>query len=125
MLRQSLTGICLLGASYAEVDASWLQNAAIFIAATGAAVFYWRSVFKPNQYAEKRIETRLEKLEAEMRRKFDELNANGEARAKAYHDRVNPLEAKVSALETSDEIQHQQICTLETRLNIHIEKARK
>lgn len=60
-----------------------------------------------------------------MRRKFDELNANGEARAKAYHDRVNPLEAKVSSLETSDEIQHQQICTLETRLNIHIEKARK
>ena len=126
MFRESILGICLLGASsYADMDASWLQQAAIFIAATGAAVFYWKGVFKRNSQDERRLEIRIDKLEAEMRRKFDELNANGEARAKAYHDRVNPLEADVSSLKATSRAQSVQVSVLETRLNSHIEKSRK
>lgn len=123
MLRDSILGICLLGASsFAELDASWLQQAAIFIAAAGAAVFYWKGVFKKNSQDEHRLEIRIDKLEAEMRRKFDELNANSEARAKAYHDRVNPLEADVSSLKAITRTQSVQVSVIESRLNSHIEK---
>ena len=136
----------MLGASFAEVDTSWLANAMIFIAAASATLFYARGAFKKtppdnekyrfSSECDKRCDANLreheklqkenhdaiEKLASEMRELFNDLNEKSEARAKAYHDRVNPIEADVSALKSSEKSISSQIYNLENRFNAHIER---
>ena len=146
LLRDTISGVCLLGASFAEVDTSWLANAMIFIAAASATLFYARGAFKKtppdnekyrftaecdkrcdanlreHEKLQKEIHDAIEKLASEMRELFNDLNEKSEARAKAYHDRVNPIEADVSALKSSEKSISSQIYNLENRFNAHIER---
>ena len=146
LLRDTISGACLLGASFAEVDTSWLANAMIFIAAASATLFYARGAFKKtppdnekyrftaecdkrcdanlrdHEKLQKDIHDAIDKLGAEMRRLFRELNEKDEARAKAMHDRINPIEADVSALKSSEKSISSQIYNLENRFNAHIER---
>ncbi len=146
LLRDTISGACLLGASFAEVDTSWLANAMIFIAAASATLFYARGAFKKtppdnekyrfssecdkrcdanlreHEKLQKDIHDAIDKLGAEMRRLFRELNEKDEARAKAMHDRINPIEADVSALKSSEKSISSQIYNLENRFNSHIER---
>ena len=146
LLRDTISGACLIGASFAEVDTSWLANAMIFIAAASATLFYARGAFKKtppdnekyrftsecdkrcdanlreHEKLQKDIHDAIDKLGDEMRKLFRELNEKDEARAKAMHDRINPLEADVSALKSSEKSISSQIYNLENRFNAHIER---
>ena len=146
LLRDTISGACLLGASFAEVDTSWLANAMIFIAAASATLFYARGAFKKtppdnekyrftsecdkrcdanlreHEKLQKDIHDAIDKLGDEMRKLFRELNEKDEARAKAMHDRINPIEADVSALKSSEKSISSQIYNLENRFNAHIER---
>ena len=146
ILRDTISGVCLLGASFAEVDTSWLANAMIFIAAASATLFYARGAFKKtppdnekyrftsecdkrcdanlreHEKLQKDIHDAIDKLGDEMRKLFRELNEKDEARAKAMHDRINPIEADVSALKSSEKSISSQIYNLENRFNAHIER---
>lgn len=146
LLRDTISGACLIGASFAEVDTSWLANAMIFIAAASATLFYARGAFKKtppdnekyrftsecdkrcdanlreHEKLQKDIHDAIDKLGDEMRKLFRELNEKDEARAKAMHDRINPIEADVSALKSSEKSISSQIYNLENRFNAHIER---
>ena len=146
LLRDTISGACLIGASFAEVDTSWLANAMIFIAAASATLFYARGAFKKtppdnekyrftsecdkrcdanlreHEKLQKDIHDAIDKLGDEMRKLFRELNEKDEARAKAMHDRINPIEADVSALKSSEKSISSQIYNLENRFNSHIER---
>lgn len=146
LLRDTISGACLLGASFAEIDTSWLANAMIFIAAASATLFYARGAFKKtppdnekyrftaecdkrcdanireHEKLQKGIHDAIDKLAVEMRELIHDLNEKSEARAKAYHDRINPIEADVSALKSSEKSHSAQIYNLENRFNAHIER---
>ena len=146
LLRDTISGACLLGASFAEVETSWMSNAMIFIAAASATLFYIRGALKKNppdnekyrfsSECDKRCDVNLreheklqndihdaiDKLAVEMRELIHDLNEKSEARAKAYHDRINPIEADVSALKASEKSHSAQIYNLENRFNAHIER---
>lgn len=149
LLRDTISGACLLGASFAEVETSWMSNAMIFIAAASATLFYIRGALKKNppdnekyrftsecdkrcdanlrehEKLQKDIHDAIDKLAVEMRELIHDLNEKSEARAKAYHDRINPIEADVSALKSSEKSHSAQIYNLENRFNAHIEKSRR
>ena len=121
----------------------------IFIAAASATLFYIRGALKKSppdnekyrftsecdkrcdanlrehEKLQKDIHDAIDKLAVEMRELIHDLNEKSEARAKAYHDRINPIEADVSALKSSEKSHSAQIYNLENRFNAHIEKSRR
>ena len=80
---------------------------------------------REHEKLQKDIHDAIDKLAVEMRELIHDLNEKSEARAKAYHDRVNPIEADVSALKSSEKSHSAQIYNLENRFNAHIEKSRR
>lgn len=128
--RESFSGLCLLAAGYAEVEAGWLQQAAIFIAASAATLYYVRGVFKKippdsEKYrhvndCEKLCQANLdahEKLDREMNERLASMSGHSAGSRKAIYESVRKLSEEVAALKATDEHQTQQLYALEAKID--------
>lgn len=130
MLFGGFSGLCLLAAGYAEVEAGWLQQAAIFIAASAATLYYVRGVFKKvppdsEKYrhvndCEKLCQANLaahEKLDREMNERLASMSGHSAGSRKAIYESVRKLSEEVAALKATDEHQTQQLYALEAKID--------
>lgn len=130
MLFGGFSGLCLLAAGYAEVEAGWLQQAAIFIAASAATLYYVRGVFKKippdsEKYrhvndCEKLCQANLaahEKLDCEMNERLASMSGHSAGSRKAIYESVRKLSEEVAALKATDEHQTQQLYALEAKID--------
>ncbi len=130
MLFGGFSGLCLLAAGYAEVEAGWLQQAAIFIAASAATLYYVRGVFKKippdsEKYrhvndCEKLCQANLdahEKLDREMNERLASMSGYSAGSRKAIYESVRKLSEEVAALKATDEHQTQQLYALEAKID--------
>lgn len=130
MLFGGFSGLCLLAAGYAEVEAGWLQQAAIFIAASAATLYYVRGVFKKippdsEKYrhvndCEKLCQANLdahEKIDREMNERLASLSGHSAGSRKAIYESVRKLSEEVAALKATDEHQTQQLYALEAKID--------
>lgn len=128
--KESFSGLCLLAAGYAEVEAGWLQQAAIFIAASAATLYYVRGVFKKippdsEKYrhvndCEKICQANLdahEKLDREMNERLASMSGHSAGSRKAIYESVRKLSEEVAALKATDEHQTQQLYALEAKID--------
>lgn len=128
--KESFSGLCLLAARYAEVEAGWLQQAAIFIAASAATLYYVRGVFKKippdsEKYrhvndCEKLCQANLaahEKLDREMNERLASMSGHSAGSRKAIYESVRKLSEEVAALKATDEHQTQQLYALEAKID--------
>lgn len=128
--KESFSGLCLLAAGYAEVEAGWLQQAAIFIAASAATLYYVRGVFKKippdsEKYrhvndCEKLCQANLdahEKLDREMNERLASMSGHSAGSRKAIYESVRKLSEEVAALKATDEHQTQQLYALEAKID--------
>ena len=120
----------MLAAGYAEVEAGWLQQAAIFIAASAATLYYVRGVFKKippdsEKYrhvndCEKLCQANLdahEKLDREMNERLASMSGHSAGSRKAIYESVRKLSEEVAALKATDEHQTQQLYALEAKID--------
>ena len=130
MLFGGFSGLCLLAAGYSEVEAGWLQQAAIFIAASAATLYYVRGVFKKippdsEKYrhvndCEKLCQANLaahEKLDREMNERLASMSGHSAGSRKAIYESVRKLSEEVAALKATDEHQTQQLYALEAKID--------
>lgn len=130
MLFGGFSGLCLFATGYAEVEAGWLQQAAIFIAASAATLYYVRGVFKKippdsEKYrhvndCEKLCQANLdahEKLDREMNERLASLSGHSAGSRKAIYESVRKLSEEVAALKATDEHQTQQLYALEAKID--------
>lgn len=130
MLFGGFSGLCLLAAGYAEVEAGWLQQAAIFIAASAATLYYVRGVFKKippdsEKYrhvndCEKLCQANLaahEKLDCEMNERLASMSGHSAASRKVIYESVRKLSEDVAALKSSNEYRTQQLHALESKID--------
>lgn len=130
MFFGGFSGLCLLAAGYAEVEAGWLQQAAIFIAASAATLYYVRGVFKKippdsEKYrhvndCEKLCQANLdahEKLDREMNERLASMSGHSAGSRKAIYESVRKLSEEVAALKATDEHQTQQLYALEAKID--------
>ena len=130
MLFGGFSGLCLLAAGYAEVEAGWLQQAAIFIAASAATLYYVRGVFKKippdsEKYrhvndCEKLCQANLaahEKFDREMNERLASMSGHSAGSRKAIYESVRKLSEEVAALKATDEHQTQQLYALEAKID--------
>lgn len=130
MLFGGFSGLCLFAAGYAEVEAGWLQQAAIFIAASAATLYYVRGVFKKippdsEKYrhvndCEKLCQANLdahEKLDREMNERLASMSGHSAGSRKAIYESVRKLSEEVAALKATDEHQTQQLYALEAKID--------
>lgn len=128
--KESFSGLCLLAAGYAEVEAGWLQQAAIFIAASAATLYYVHGVFKKippdsEKYrhvndCEKLCQANLdahEKLDREMNERLASMSGHSAGSRKAIYESVRKLSEEVAALKATDEHQTQQLYALEAKID--------
>lgn len=128
--RESFSGLCLFAAGYAEVEAGWLQQAAIFIAASAATLYYVRGVFKKippdsEKYrhvndCEKLCQANLdahEKLDREMNERLTSMSGHSAASRKVIYESVRKLSEDVAALKSSNEYRTQQLHALESKID--------
>ncbi|MBP3525673.1 MAG: hypothetical protein J6J65_03955 [Opitutales bacterium] len=128
--RESFSGLCLLAAGYAEVEAGWLQQAAIFIAASAATLYYVRGAIKKippdtEKYrhvndCEKLCQANLdahEKLDREMNERLASLSGHSAGSRKAIYESVRKLSEDVAALKATGEHQTQQLYALEAKVD--------
>ena len=130
LFRESFSGLCLLATAYAEVEAGWLQQAAIFIAATAATLYYVRGVLKKvppdtEKYrhvddCEKLCKSNLdahEKIDREMNERLASMSGHSAGSRKAIYESVRKLSEEVAALKATDEHQTQQLYSLESKID--------
>ena len=128
--KESFSGLCLFAAGYAEVEAGWLQQAAIFIAASAATLYYVRGAIKKippdtEKYrhvndCEKLCQANLdahEKLEREMNERLASLSGHSAGSRKAIYESVRKLSEDVAALKATGEHQTQQLYALEAKVD--------
>lgn len=128
--KESFSGLCLFATGYAEVEAGWLQQAAIFIAASAATLYYVRGVFKKippdsEKYrhvndCEKLCQANLdahEKLDREMNERLASMSGHSAGSRKAIYESVRKLSEEVAALKATDEHQTQQLYALEAKID--------
>lgn len=128
--KESFSGLCLLAAGYAEVEAGWLQQAAIFIAASAATLYYVRGAIKKippdtEKYrhvndCEKLCQANLdahEKLDREMNERLASLSGHSAGSRKAIYESVRKLSEDVAALKATGEHQTQQLYALEAKVD--------
>lgn len=130
MLFGGFSGLCLLAAGYAEVEAGWLQQAAIFIAASAATLYYVRGVFKKippdsEKYrhvteCDKLCKANLdahEKLDREMNERLTSMSGHSAASRKVIYESVRKLSEDVAALKSANEHRTQQLYSLESKID--------
>lgn len=136
MIRANIINAgCLLAASYAEVDAGWLSNAMIFIAASAATLFYLKGYFKKtppdnekfrhSDECDKRCSQNLsahEKIEREMDERLSSMSGHSASSRKEIYARLVRLESELSAIKKENEIQTQRIVELSSKLDRFLER---
>lgn len=128
--KESFSGLCLLAAGYAEVEAGWLQQAAIFIAASAATLYYVRGAIKKippdtEKYRHVKECERLcqvnmadhEKLDREMNERLSSMSGHSANSRKEIYIAIRKLSEEVAALKTTDEHQTQQLYALEAKID--------
>ena len=129
MMRETLGGIAVM-ASFAGVDATWLSNAMIFIAAAAATIFYIKGAMKKNppdteKYrhvsdCDKLCEANIdahEKLDREMNERLASMSGHSAASRKVIYESVRKLSEDVAALKATDEHQTQQLYAVEAKID--------
>lgn len=135
MFFGGFSGLCLLAAGYAEVEAGWLQQAAIFIAASAATLYYVRGVFKKippdsEKYrhvndCEKLCQANLaahEKLDREMNERLASMSGHSAASREKLYLRMTAVESELSAIKKENELQTQQLYSLSQKMDRYIER---
>lgn len=135
MLRETLSGLCLFAAGFAEVEAGWLQQAAIFIAASAATLYYARGVLKKippdtEKYrhvkdCEHLCQVNLdahEKLDREMNERLSAISGHSAASREKLYLRLTAVESELSALKKENELQTQHLYSLSQKIDRYIER---
>ena len=130
MFRETLSGLCLFAAGFAEVEAGWLQQAAIFIAASAATLYYMRGVLKKippdtEKYRHVKDCEQLckvniadhEKLDREMNERLSAMSGHSASSRKEIYSAIRKLSEEVAALKATDEHQTQQLYALEAKID--------
>ena len=129
IIKETFGGAALL-ASFAGVDATWLSNAMIFIAAAAATIFYikgavkksppdtekYRHVAECDKLCKANIDAH-EKLDREMNERLTSMSGHSAASRKALYEIVRKLSEDVAALKSSNEYRTQQLHALESRID--------
>lgn len=129
IIKETFGGAALL-ASFAGVDATWLSNAMIFIAAAAATIFYIKGAVKKSppdteKYrhvteCDKLCKANLdahEKLDREMNERLTSMSGHSAASRKVIYESVRKLSADVAALKSSNEYRTQQLHALESKID--------
>ena len=135
--KESFSGLCLFAAGYAEVEAGWLQQAAIFIAASAATLYYVRGVIKKGPPdSEKYRHVRdcehicqanldaLGKLEREMNERLSSMAGHSASSRKAIYESVREVSEDNAAMNAKIEILIQRTASLEAKIDREIERNR-
>lgn len=130
LFRESFSGLCLLAAGYAEVEAGWLQQAAIFIAATAATLYYVRGIFKKippdtEKYrhvteCDKLCKSNLdahEKLDREMNERLASMSGHSAASRKEIYTRLAHLENELASIKKENELQTKELYLIREMLS--------
>lgn len=129
IVRETFGGAALL-ASFAGVDATWLSNAMIFIAAAAATIFYIKGAVKKSppdteKYrhvsdCEKLCQANLDahdKLDREMNERLTSMSGHSAASRKVLYESVRKLSEDVAALKSANEHRTQQLYSLESKID--------
>lgn len=117
-------------ASFAGVDATWLSNAMIFIAAAAATIFYikgsvkkippdtekYRHVTECDKLCKANLDAH-EKLDREMNERLSAMSGHSAASRKALYESVSKLSEDVAALKSANEHRTQQLYSLEAKID--------
>ena len=130
MFREALSGLCLFAAGFVEVEAGWLQQAAIFIAASAATLYYMRGVLKKippdtEKYRHVKDCEQLckvniadhEKLDREMNERLSAMSGHSASSRKEIYIAIRKLSEEEAALKATDEHQTQQLYALEAKID--------
>ncbi len=130
MLFGSFSGLCLFAAGYAEVEAGWLQQAAIFIAASAATLYYVRGVFKKippdsEKYrhvndCEKLCQANLyahEKLDREMNERLASMSGHSANSRKEIYTRLAHVENELASIKKENELQTKELYLIREMLS--------
>ena len=118
IIKETFGGAALL-ASFAGVDATWLSNAMIFIAAAAATIFYiekYRHVTECDKLCKANIDAH-EKLDREMNERLTSMSGHSAASRKVIYESVRKLSEDVAALKSSNEYRTQQLHALESKID--------
>lgn len=129
-LKESFSGLCLLAAGYAEVEAGWLQQAAIFIAATAATLYYVRGVLKKvppdtEKYrhvddCEKLCKSNLaehEKIDREMNERLASMSGHSAGSRKEIYARLAHVENELASIKKENELQTKELYLIREMLS--------
>ena len=129
VIKETFGGAALL-ASFAGVDATWLSNAMIFIAAAAATIFYIKGAVKKSppdteKYrhvteCDKLCKANLdahEKLDREMNERLTSMSGHSAASRKVIYESVRKLSEDVAALKSANEHRTQQLYSLESKID--------
>ena len=129
IIKETFGGAALL-ASFAGVDATWLSNAMIFIAAAAATIFYIKGAVKKSppdteKYrhvteCDKLCKANLdahEKLDREMNERLPSMSGHSAASRKVIYESVRKLSEDVAALKSANEHRTQQLYSLESKID--------
>ena len=129
IIKETFGGAALL-ASFAGVDATWLSNAMIFIAAAAATIFYIKGAVKKSppdteKYrhvteCDKLCKANLdahEKLDREMNERLTSMCGHSAASRKVIYESVRKLSEDVAALKSANEHRTQQLYSLESKID--------
>lgn len=129
IIKETFGGAALL-ASFAGVDATWLSNAMIFIAAAAATIFYIKGAIKKSppdteKYrhvteCDKLCKANLdahEKLDREMNERLTSMSGHSAASWKVIYESVRKLSEDVAALKSANEHRTQQLYSLESKID--------
>lgn len=129
IIKETFGGAALL-ASFSGVDATWLSNAMIFIAAAAATIFYIKGAVKKSppdteKYrhvaeCDKLCKANLdahEKLDREMNERLTSMSGHSAASRKVIYESVRKLSEDVAALKSSNEYRTQQLNAVESKIN--------
>lgn len=130
MFRETLSGLCLFAAGFAEVEAGWLQQAAIFIAASAATLYYMRGVLKkipPDTEKYRHVKdcehlcqvnmADHEKLDREMNERLSAMSGHSAASRKEIYARLVHMESELASIKKENELQTKELYLLRETLS--------
>lgn len=130
MFKETLSGLCLFAAGFAEVEAGWLQQAAIFIAASAATLYYMRGVLKkipPDTEKYRHVKdcehlcqvnmADHEKLDREMNERLSAMSGHSAASRKEIYARLVHMESELASIKKENELQTKELYLLRETLS--------
>lgn len=129
-LKESFSGLCLFAAGYAEVEAGWLQQAAIFIAATAATLYYVRGAIKkipPDTEKYRHVKdcehlcqvnmADHEKLDREMNERLASMSGHSANSRKEIYTRLTRVENELASIKKENELQTKELYLIREMLS--------